>query len=496
MASGLKALHDIDKAIATARAHVTQAAKLPGRASESLAEVRRKRAKAYSEIAAVRLETIEDGDGDGALGYVDRQAEKLLAAHAKEEARLLRKADASLAKITKLEAARRAQEVVVEAAIKAYEKAADACQKKLKRDPDYQALERAEEVAETTILRARAKQELAEADVKEKGAPYRNDPYFNYLQRRRYGTKDAKGWFLTKWLDGILARRGNYREAALNYKKLTDIPGRLAGHVEDLIEKHQAAEQALEMAEQAALKREGVTKLKQASLSAQKKLDKIDRDIEQSEEEHQAIRSEQARVGSGDSAPYREAVELLVNTLKRKNLPGLKRLAAQTVSRDDDRAISHIVALNRQAEDLQDDQKEAQVLLEKYQDSLGNLEKLRRKFKNRRYDAPTSEFPSRGLIGTLLMQLVSGMVSSGEVWRQIERAQRTVQRRRNSGLGGGFGGGDWGEAMRLPRRSGGMGGGWGGGRSTRRRRSSIPRRTSMPRAPRRSSGGFRTGGGF
>ena len=505
MASGLKALHDIDRAIATARAHVTQAAKLPGRASDALAEISRKQIAAYGDIAKVRLEQIEDGDGDGTLGYVDRQAAKLLTAHAKEEARLMKKADASLAKITKLEAARRVQEKAVELAVKAYEKAADACQKKLAKDPDYIVLEAEEETAEATILRAQAKQELSETDVEEKGAPYRNDPYFNYLQKRRYGTKDAKGWFLTKWFDGMLARRGNYREAALNYKKLTDIPGRLAGHVEALVERHQNAELALEAAEQAALKREGVTKLKQTSLSSQKKLDKIDADMELREEEHQEIRSQQALISSGDSAPFREAIDLLVGTLKRKNLPSLKRLAAQTQSRDDDLAVARIAELSHRTHDLQDDQKEAQALLAKYQDSLRDLEKLRRKFKNRRYDAPTSEFPRSNMMGTLLMQLVGGMLSSGDVWRQIERAQRTVKRRTS----GGFGGGDWGEAMRLPRSSGGIGGGssggWGGGRTTKRRRTSTPRRAprraprpSRPRASRRKSsgGGFRTGGGF
>ena len=359
--------------------------------------------------------------------------------------------------------------------------------KKLAKDPDYKALIEAEETAEATIIRAGAKQELAVAEVAEKGAIYRDDPYFNYLQKRRYGTRDAKGWFLTKWFDGILARRGNYREAALNYKKLTDIPGRLAGHVEALIEHHQNAELALEKSEQAALKREGVTKLKQTSLSAQKKLDKIDADMELREEEHQSVRTEQAAVSGGDSAPFREAIELLVNTLKRKNLPSLQRLAAQTLSSNDDHAIARIVELSHRTNDLQDDQEEAKELLTKYQSSLHDLEQLRRKFKNRRFDAPTSQFPRGGLMGTLLVQLVGGMLSSRDVWRQIERAQRTVQRRTS----GGFGGGDWGDAMRLPRSSGGIGGGssggWGGGRTTKRRKSPNPQNQSAQTRPQTKS---------
>ncbi|MBL4854191.1 MAG: hypothetical protein JKY25_08140 [Robiginitomaculum sp.] len=506
--SGLNALHEIDGAIAKARTNVAKAARMPGRATNALSEVSRKQAQAYGDIARVRLDIIDarrnDGRGDESLGYADRQAVKLLAAHAKEEARLLKKADASLARITKLEQSRRSAEDLVEQAVTAYEKAAEDCRTKLLKDPDYLALMDAEDAAEAIIERARAKQELAEAELSEKGAPYRDDPYFSYLQKRRYGTKTAKGWFLTKWFDSILARRGKYRDAALSFKRLQNIPVRLAAHVEDLIEKHKAAQAVLQKAERACLVREGVTKLKKTSLSAQKKLEKIDTDIVASEEKHREIRAEQNKVSTGDSAPYREATDLLVKTLKRKNLPSLKRLAAQTVSEDDDLAIRRIVELADTVQDLQDDKQEAQNLLEKYQDSLKDLEKLRRKFKNRRFDAPSSTFPRGGMMRPLLGQLLTGLLSSSDVWRQIERAQRTVRRQtRSRGYSGGdFGGIDWGEAMRLPRNTGGFGGGAG---RRRQRRSSTPRMPRMPRtsrrAPRRAprtsrGGGFRTGGEF
>ena len=513
MASGRKTLHEIDKAIAKARAQVSQASELPRRASAALADVSRKQAASYSDIAKLRLQLIDEGAG-GELGYVDRQAAKLLGAHDKEEARLAKKADASLAKITKLEEERRAQETVVEKAVDAYDKAAEACQKKLVADPEYIALLTAVETAEATSDRAAAKQALAEEDVEEKGATYRSDPYFQYLQKRRFGTREAKGWFLTKMLDGWIARRGKYRDAALNYKRLTDIPVRLARHVEDLEKKEEQARVTLKEAEENALVKQGVTAKKTASLKAQAKLDTIDERLAAAEADHQAIRTEQAQVGAGDSAPYREAIALLVNTLERQDLPSLRRLASQTISRDDDRAISDLIELSRTAKDLEEDQQQSRRLIEKYQRSLSELEQIRQKFKGRRYDAPSSTFTSN-LIAALLGQMISGLISGNDVWRQIERAQRTVHRRSD----GDFGGIDWGEAMRLPRTtrrsSGGIFGGgsrrgsdpfggWGrggGGSSRRSTRTRAPRmpRTRMP-SPRRSSGGrrggFKTGGGF
>lgn len=488
MASGLKALHDIDRAISKARRTVSDASDLPRRASSALAQVSRKQAAAYGDIAKLRLELIEEGDG-GALGYVDRQAEKLLALHEKQEARLIDKAQVSLAKISTLEADRRSQEKIVAKAVESYDKRAEICQNKLVSDPEYITLLTIVETAEATTQRAQAKQNLAEEEVEEKGAPYRNDPYFQYLQSRKYGTREAKGWFFTKMFDAILARRGKYRDAALNYKRLMDIPVRLAGHVKLLEGKEEAAREALKQAEETALVREGVTKLKEESLVQQSILEKIDISLEAQEELHQSIRTEQTQVSAGESAPYKEAIDLLVNTLERKKMPDLRRLAAQTVSQDDDRAIERIIELDRHAKELEEDQQSARSIIKKYQGTLGDLERLRQRFKVSRYDAPSSTFPSGRLIGTLLGQLLAGMVSGNDVWRQIERAQRTV--RRHSDMD--FGGIDWTEAMRLPRNSGGFGG-------SRRRRSTPRRRAPQRRAPRvrmpRSSGGRKGGGGF
>ena len=497
MSSGIKTLYKIDSAITKARGAVGEAARLPGRAANALAELNRKQVSAYENIAELRLELVEDGKG-GELGYVDRQAAKLLKSHALEETRLGKKVDASLGKITKLETDRRTQEIQVASAVEAYDKAAEVCQKKLVKEPRYIDLLLAVETAEATTERAEAKQNLAEAEVEDKGAPYRNDPYFQYLQKRGYGRKKAKGWFLTKALDGWIARRGKYRDAAVNYQRLQDIPKRLAGHVTVLEGKEEDARTNLKDMEVKTLVKEGVTKLKKTSLAAQKKLETIDAKLQASEEAHQTLRSLQADINSGGSAPYKEAISLLVGTLQQKNLPDLRRLAAQTISNDDDRAIGKLIELSTHSKDLEEDQREARVLLAKYQARLSELESLRRKFKDRRYDAPSSDFPSSNLIGKLLGQMVAGLISGNDVWRQIKRAQRTVRRHSDSD----FGGIDWGEAMRLPRNSGGFGGGgWGGG-STRRR---SPRSRPRPRAPRiriprssgrRGGGGFHTKGGF
>lgn len=502
MASGIKTLHEIDRAIQKARKTVGDAAELPRRAASALADISRKQAALYEKIADLRLDILKDGQG-GALGYVDRQAVKLLDEHAQEESRLLARAEASLVAITKLEQARRTQEKQVANAVDAYDKKAEACQKKLSSDAAYLTLLQAVENQEAITHRAEAKQNLAQSEVEEKGAPYKADPYFQYLQKRKFGTKQAKGWFLTKLLDGWIARRGDYKKAAVNYRTLTDIPRRLAGHVEFLQTKEEQARQELLAAEQTALVAGGVQAMREKSLTAQSVLDTIDADIAKSEDQHQEILSLQTKASAGDSAPYQKAIELLVGTLERQDIPDLRRIAAQTKTRQDEDAIDDLIELSRHGRDLREDQKSAQALLSKYQGGLRKIETIRRQFKTHRFDAPSSTFSSGKIVSTLLGQLLAGVISSNDVWRQIKRAQRTVRRRSDVD----FGGIDWTEAMRLPRDLGGMNsggfggnGGWGG---TRRRSRNTRRRSPRINFPRGGSGGFGSssrgssgGGGF
>lgn len=499
--TGLQTLHDIDRAIGKARHAVSEVSGLPARASEALLSVQRKQAAAYTQIAKDRLDLLEDGGG-GSLGAIDKQAEILLAAHADENALLSARVDESLAALEELEAERRAAEETVLSAVTAYDQAAALAEAKILDDPAYKAQLDVVESAEATAVRAEEKWITAQDDVTEKGQPYRRDPFFTYLQNRRYGTKNAKGWMLTKILDHWVARLCNYRQSAENYRRLHAIPKRLESHVKRLNVQVLEAQTALQSLEHDILYKDGVTALLEASMAAQVRLDQIDSNIETAEQDCEALRARHMQLITGESGPYQKALALLSKALSRKSLPSLNRIAAQTQTRDDDLAIESLRELEETAEDLKDDRVEAKQLVKSYQRRLKELETVRRRFKKNRYDAPSSVFENGGMLGALLGQVLVGALAGDDFWRQLERAQRTVRRYSDED----FGGGDWTGGLRLP-RSTSTGGSWGG---TSRRRTSIPRRprqtlprVNIPRSrPRRSSGagrrpgGFRTGGGF
>lgn len=502
MASGLKTLHQIDAALRQSRAAVSEASDLSRRASEALAKTRAREAESFAQIAQDRLDLIKEGGG-GELGYIDRQLEKYLDVHKAEEAEALSNVTEAERQLRAIEDARRKQEKTVLKAIDDYDKAAASSEAALLKDTAYQAQIDAVETAEATVLRAEEKLTLARQDEVEKGKPYREDAFFSYLQMRGYGTKHHKGWFLTRALDGWVARVANYRDAAENYRRLTDIPKRLEAHVDYLHNQIEVEQAALQKIEAQRLETDGVNAMKKASLDAQAKLEAIDAEIAKAESVLETRAAHLAAISAGETGAMAEAMAALTNHLQGMKRRDLSRLAAQTQSRDDDRAIETLRDMAVASEDLSDDKAEADKLLKKYQRTQKELEAVRARFKSRRYDAPSSRFKNDDLIMRVLGQLLVGAISGNDLWRTLERAQRTMKRYSDTD----FGGIDWTEGLRLPRNTGGFGGrsgGWGGGSSRRRtHRTSIPRtpRRSLPRSPSgggfgsRRSGGFKIGGG-
>jgi hypothetical protein len=163
--------------------------------------------------------------------------------------------------------------------------------------------------------------------------------------------------------------------------------------------------------------------------------------------------------------------------LREENLSTLMREARQTPTPDDDRIVEQIADLREQRHELEDKLEQERRVLRRFNARIGDLEKVRREFRNRRYDSSTSGFSDGALVGMLLSQFLGGVLNSRDLWRSIEREQRWYKRRSNPDFGSGGlgrGGGIW--TGGFPGcRDGSLGGGTGGGFG---------------------GGGFGTGGGF
>ena len=363
------------------------------------------------------------------------------------------KAEAELAAILedieKLEAARRAQEKRVADAVTAYDKRVADAEMALLEDPTYKARVEALDALRQQIERAGAKLEVARADRLEKGKAYEADPLFAYLRERNYGTREARGWFLTKALDGLVARHIGYRKAGETYRRLLEIPERLENHLERLQAEAETAQLALSQTEADWLEAQGVTELRNTSLAQQEALEEIDTSISQSEDRREAASDHLRDLHAGTAGPQAEAIKLLSKVLTTQSRTELRHLAAQTATLEDDQAVEELADLSKISRSLEDDRKEALGILRRMETALHELEHVRRRFKSRRYESPNSAFKRADMILSLIRDAGAGAVDGKNLWKQIARHQRTVQRYSDPG----FGGGVWDDALGLPRGS-------------------------------------------
>jgi len=446
---GIDILHMLDRTIVRARKDVEKASALPERATDALLELRQRENDAYEQIARDRLDLLFEGEGreGGELGYADRQARRLMEGHDGA----IRAAKDKLAAVTStledLESSRRTQEAAVASAVTAYDKAVADAEFRLLEQPAYKAQVDALDELNLQIERATAKLEVARSDRDDKGEAYEADPLFMYLQKRAYGTKGQVGWFLTRALDGLVARHIGYRKAGETYRRLTEIPQRLERHLERLQQTAEAAEADLSELEANWLRSQGVSDLHAASLAEQEQLEAIDARLSETEDAHEEARKHLAALNSGQSGPQAEAIKLLSKVLTTQSRTELRHLAAQTATLDDDHAVEELADLRLVAASLEEDRKEAMGILRRIETSLHELEHVRRRFKSRRFESPNSAFKRPDLLRRLIKDTAGGAESGKSLWKQIARHQRTVQRYSDPG----FGGVVWDDALGLPR---------------------------------------------
>ena len=445
---GIDILHALDRQIAKSRAEVKKASALPERAAQALLELKQRENDAYEQIARDRLDLLFEDDGKGGeLGYADRQARRLMEGHEDAVETAEKKLLVATQALEAAEARRRKKESSVTKAVTAYDKAAARAESELLQDPAYKAQVDALEELEHQIERAEAKLEVARTDRVEKGRAYEADPLFSYLRERGYGTKQAKGWVLTKALDSMVARRTGYRKAGETYRRLVEIPERLETHIERLRQAFEDAQVRLSATEADWLEAKNVTGLHAASVEAQEKMEAIDAEISRLEDIHEEARVHLADLQAGEAGPQHDAIKVLTKVLTTQSRNELRHLAAQTVTLADDQAVEELKDLREIAKSLEDDRREALGILKRYETSLHMLEHTRRRFKARRFESPNSAFKRADMILVLIREVGKGAESGKSLWKQIVRHQRTVQRFSDPG----FGGEVWDDALGLPR---------------------------------------------
>ena len=504
---GRDALAELDRGISSLRRTLSGALEDIDTAESRQAELRQEQSEAYRELAKIRLDVVAAGLSIDELQGAESQAHKLLESHDDYAARQQERVDQSAAEISALESERRDAATALDESVEAYEIRVAKIEEALEQDDTYLALAEDLEEASAIVARSEQKLELARDDRKKKGEPYDTDPLFSYLWKRGFRTTDYKGSGLIKMLDGWVARLVKFDRARLNYARLTELPERLAEHVEQVKSEQAEAQENLETAEQTALKEGGAVDLETAANERRSELEAIDTKIEQAEDVHMSAVAAHEEILRGGKGPAAEARAVLETALKQASFPDLRLLAAETIELHDDRIVDQLVKLRAEQMSLELDERDLHERPAQIKDDLRMLENLRSEFKHARYDSPYASFK------VSVMDRVLTGVSKGQLdLRQAMRMLRKGMVQRQPRTPRGFGGRRRNDTLGLPEVMGEVleqviiqssKGGWGNSgraRPIKRRSPKIkPRsgsRKSSGRKSRKKGGGFKTTGGF
>lgn len=496
MWSGSSALNNIDQSLQTIRNEVVRLDSQLSQLTDSLTNGKRHRAKLINDIAAVRLAEIESGELAAGLSAADQQAVEILSHRSAAFEQLNQELESLNKKIAEAESQRQdlldqvnacSQEIVdVEATVQAG----------LKVDQEYMAAFEKAASAESVSAEAERKVEQAQEDMAEKAKPYQKDDLFMYLFNRGYGTTEYKGGLFARFMDSWVARIIKYEPARINYWNLTEIPQRLTEHADRVAEHADELAMALQQLELNALESAGITQLNSKLDRLRETLDQHDDKLEETEAALNTKLDQRAKYIAGEDSYLQQSLARLTQALDHQDLREVNRYVLATHSPTDDQLVLELQSLDDQLDTVADDLGDVRGLHDNKLNKLKELEKVRRNFKNSRYDDVRSGFGNQALIASVLGQFVQGVVSGSDLWKTIQRHQRY----RNVGSIPDFGSDGLGGLGDL--LGGGSLGGVGGGRVGRRRPRARRQSTWNWPQPRRGGGGFKIprggggGGGF
>jgi hypothetical protein len=481
--SGNDVLALIERTLKDTRGEMTGAVGRLARTTVELERLRQAEIGCLSVLAKMRLRELEGADLSASLGATGESVRALLSQREGAQADI----DAEIARaenrMQELQRERSAQHDLVDAAERSLDEARAAAQKALAADENYRAAMAAAEAADRIADLSEEKAKAAHTDRDEKSKPYVADPLFSYLWTRGFGTPAYAGTGFSRVLDRWVARVANFEPLRRDYWMLTELPARFDEHAQRMRLKSDDALAAVHALERAAAEAAEVPQREEDVEKAAEALAEIDGRIEEHDAVLDALVEKRAAFAAGDDELSRRANEIVRDALRSETMRSLRERASATPTPEDDAAVDQLTVIRAELPRIEDEAQRLRAVHETQRDRVTKLEEVRKRFKESRYDAVSSEFVNGALIAMLLTQLLAGALGVPDIWDSLKKQHRIRQLadpRFGSGKfprGGNPWGGGWGHG-------GGFGGGFGKGGGGFGRGGGF------------GGGGFRTGGGF
>ncbi len=457
MITGRETFQEINDHLLQAQSRIDAADRELYRLNTRLNELRLETAEQYRQLAKFRLDEQRAGSVTTRLERAHRAVPAFLQQHQQALAALEEEIGRVQQHQQELEVQREMLRDDRDRAAEALQEQIASSRAALEQTDAYQKARQAAVHAVKVAQRADVKASRSEADLAQKGQPYKDDTLFMYLWQRRYLTPDYRHAGIIRMLDGWVAGLIGYKQANADFHMLNELPLRMREHATAAAEEAKRRQQALLAMEKQAAEKDGVPARQSALDEAEKKLQQVNDDIEAAEKQYQGLMRQKNAFTAGEDEYTQKAVGLLAAELEAEDTIALLQQAKATPRPEDDAIVMRLHQLQKEQQSVSDRITELKSQQQQRRKALAELAKLRGRFRRSNYDARRSTFPSDLGLGILLGQVLGGGRSSGSAWDRIDHSQKWDFPDFGGG-GGGFGGF-------------GSGGGFGGG-------------------------GFRSGGGF
>jgi hypothetical protein len=370
------------------------------------------------------LEELASGELLRCLDDTDRQVTEILQVRKAAEQSIAAEVASAERALAVAEDERARRRSIVAAAARAADDSEMQAKARLDADEEYRSklavAQRAQAIADHSAAKAAA----AEEDRFVKAEPYDADPVFAYLWQKGYGTPAYRSAPLTRTLDAAVARASGYERSRRNYSLLHEIPRRLAEHAERMRRKASESFSAARALETEAAAAADLPPKRHALAEAQRRLDEIDRAIDEHETALDSAVERRGQLAAGADEYSTRCTALLVQALERADLHELRKKAARTSTDEDDRLIAELERLEQDRSSRQQELIRLRRLHQSHRERTLGLEEARRRFKNARLDDVHVEFANGALIVGLLERFAAGSIGVDELWECVTRQQR------------------------------------------------------------------------
>lgn len=439
MLTGRQALSNIDGAIAALHRDESGLDSALQAAMADVSRLRAERGRALRELARVKLDELASGRLVAGLDAAERRALDLLQGRQARLARVSEARDQAADKVRAAEARQQTLAAEVEDVLAEVDALRTRTEAALTHNDQVVAARKQFTDAESVAAEALAKAETNAAELAAKRKPYDDDPLFQYLWARGFGTSAYVHSGVTRFLDRMVASFIGYLEVRSNYHMLNEIPLRLAEHAEAQGAMLDIYREALARLQKQELDKAGMAALEGRLAARRARLAEADATLEKERAALATLDTQREQVisGAGDPA-YVEAIATIAANDARDDIATLYAEARRTATRADEALVGQIERLDAGTERAEAKVTELQNTAQQLARRRAGIEQTRDRFRRSGYDHPNVEFGNEQVIRDVLGGIVKGAIQGAILWDALRGGYSSHPPQSSPDFGGGF----------------------------------------------------------